>query len=537
MTVNQKAQALCSLIFNLSSSSKPILKLSPTLMIGLFSSLMLTLGACSINPATGTPDVVFTSQSGEIEIGKKTHAKLMESATLYPDKKVQAYVNQVGQKLAKNSDRPNIAYHFFVIDSPDINAFAAPGGYVYINRGLLAFLNNEAQLAAVLAHEIAHITARHGVRQKSAAVGAKTLTIMSTVLTRSGEVGEATGLYATAAVKGYGRDMELEADGFGAKYLNASGYPASAMIDVVSILKDHSTYQKRRARAAGKSTSGYHGLFASHPRNDQRLRQLINAENTSVGKTNEIEFRKNINGLVFGHNYLAATSQAQVAANTSTSDSKPSSTATSNPATESESPSSQIKKFRHSSLGFSFTYPGDWQAKQSRSSVDINATDKHASLQLLLEKHSKQTPEAWLRNRFKIKLLRQSEPLYQNKLNGHTGIIKANDGKQQRLAVFFKGSLAFTFQSAFLDQSAFDTADEEFMEIIASFRPERRRSNASASTKNKSIRFVRANAKTRFADLARHAGLGRNGEDTLRLLNGYYPRGEPRAGDIIKIIQ
>jgi len=527
MVINQKAQALYSLTFNFNSNSNPILNLSYGLKIGLLLSLMLALGACSINPATGTPDVVFTSQSGEIEIGKKNHAKLMESATLYPDKKVQAYVNQVGQRLAKNSDRPNITYHFFVIDSPDINAFAAPGGYVYINRGLLAYLNNEAQLAAVLGHEIAHITARHGIRQKSAAVGAKTLTVMSTVLTRSGEVGEATGLYATAAVKGYGRDMELEADGFGAKYLNASGYPASAMIDVVSILKDQSTYQKRRARAAGVSTSGYHGLFASHPRNDQRLRQLINAENTSAGKTNEIEFRKNINGLVFGHNYLAAAPQAQIAANTSSS----------NPASESEPSPSQVQQFRHSNLGFSFNYPSDWQAKQSSSSVDISALDKHASLKLLLERNSKQTPETWLRDRFKIKLLRQSEPLYQNKLNGHTGIINASDGKQQRLAVFFKGSLAFTFQSAFLDQSAFDTADVEFMKVITSFRPERRRSNASSSTKNKSIRFVRANAKTRFADLARHAGIGRNGEDTLRLLNGYYPRGEPRAGEIIKIIQ
>ena len=108
------------------------------------------LSACAVNPATGTPDLVFMSEKDEIEMGKEMHEKFMKSMPIYQDEALTKYVNQVGQKIVKNSHRPDIDYHFVVIDAPDINAFALPGGYIYINRGLLAYLQSEAQLAAVL---------------------------------------------------------------------------------------------------------------------------------------------------------------------------------------------------------------------------------------------------------------------------------------------------------------------------------------------------------------------------------------------------
>ncbi|WHI50656.1 M48 family metalloprotease [Microbulbifer sp. MLAF003] len=172
----------------------------------LASALVAVGAGCAFNPATKSPDLVLMSEGKEISIGKEMHEKLIESTPIYQDPILTAYVNHVGQKVAAASDRPDLKYHFTIIDSQDINAFALPGGYVYINRGLLTYLHSEAEMAAVLAHEIGHITARHAVRQKTAATGASVASVLSVLVTGSGVVGDVANLYSTAAVKGYGRE-------------------------------------------------------------------------------------------------------------------------------------------------------------------------------------------------------------------------------------------------------------------------------------------------------------------------------------------
>ncbi|MBB6522390.1 M48 family metalloprotease [Pseudoteredinibacter isoporae] len=476
---------------------------------------MLQLSSCSVNPATGSADVVFSSEASEIKKGREAHEKILESTPLYQDEKLNAYVNGIGQKLAAVSDRPDIEYQFFIVDSPQVNAFALPGGYIYINRGLIAFLENEAQLAAILGHEIAHVTARHAIRQESAKAGAKTLSIVSAILTGSAEVGEAAGLYATAAVSGYGRDMELEADGFGAKYLSAAGYPAKAMFEVIGILKDHEVYQKRQARASGRKAVSYHGVFSTHPRSDKRLQKLINTANADEGESNTAEFRKAINGMVFGNNSEATVgSTAQASAE---SEEKP-----------------KEQRYRHSSLGFSFAYPDGWTVQQQSKKIEVKDENGVSQLSIGLQRNKGQDIEGWLRQHFKVKLLRQSEPLYLKGLSGHSGIIDEASKGQQRIAAISRGSLVYTLSSAWQSPKLSAEQDKEVMDIITSFRPERRQ---RASQPNKTLHFVKANSRTRFDDLARQARLGRNGADLLRIINGYYPSGEPRPGDVIKIIQ
>ena len=113
----------------------------------------LVLSSCAVNPATGQANIVTMSEKRELEIGAEEHAKVMSSMPLVEDESLTAYINEVGQRLAAVSDRPDLTYTFTVIDSPEINAFALPGGYVYVNRGLLAYLNSEAELAAVIGHD------------------------------------------------------------------------------------------------------------------------------------------------------------------------------------------------------------------------------------------------------------------------------------------------------------------------------------------------------------------------------------------------
>lgn len=123
---------------------------------------VLLLSGCSINPATGQSQfTALMSPQQEIKVGASEHQKIVQQFGLVDDRRLQAYVSEVGKKLAANTERPEVEYKFYVIDSPIVNAFALPGGYVYISRGLMALANSEAELAGVVGHEIGHITARH----------------------------------------------------------------------------------------------------------------------------------------------------------------------------------------------------------------------------------------------------------------------------------------------------------------------------------------------------------------------------------------
>ena len=140
--------------------------LNPLLLASLLGIAVLG-GGCARNPVTGGTDVTMVSEKGEIEQGRKAHEQVIKFYGVYEDQALQDYVNEVGQRLARASHRPDLEWHFTVVDADDINAFALPGGYIYITRGIMAYLNSEAELAAVLGHEIGHVTARHQVRQQT----------------------------------------------------------------------------------------------------------------------------------------------------------------------------------------------------------------------------------------------------------------------------------------------------------------------------------------------------------------------------------
>ena len=134
--------------------------------LGSAAALSLLLG-CATNPATGKPQLALISEQQEIELGRQNDQQVQQQLGLYPDPRLQDYVNRVGQKLAAASERPNLAWTFRVVDDPVVNAFALPGGHIYVTRGLMTHLTSEAELAAVLGHEIGHVTARHSVEQMS----------------------------------------------------------------------------------------------------------------------------------------------------------------------------------------------------------------------------------------------------------------------------------------------------------------------------------------------------------------------------------
>jgi len=481
---------------------------------------LLTTG-CSVNPVTGTPDLVFKSESKEIEIGKELHEKIIETTPIYAQEALQEYVDAIGQKIVKHSHRPELSYTFTIIDSPDINAFALPGGYIYINRGLIGYLNSEAQLAAVLAHEVGHVTARHAIRQDAAKTGAKAgttvVSILSILTTGTSVLGDVTDLWSSAAVMGYGREMELEADGLGAEYLFNSGYNPKAMIEVIGLLKDQERYSRLLARESGQKASSYHGLFSSHPRNDTRLQEVVGKANAlakaQAGTDNVDTFRDKTEGLIFGINFQAQSKKNK-----------------------------EKNTYSHARLGFSIDFPLKWKVENQRSNIIANADDQHAKIKLAVDLLKiPKAPDEYIRDQLKIPFLKQSEAIGQFGLIGHMGIAPEGtviDGTPSthpsRIAVLYQGRRAYVLHGLVNNSVDGIDDDELFVKAIRSFRPSR--TARIKAVKSKTIHYVKANKDTSFKRLAQHIKLGKYSEQQLRLLNGYYPQGEPNPGDWIKIV-
>jgi predicted Zn-dependent protease len=139
------------------------------IVLGAVFVLFLFSGSCAVNPVSGGRELMLVSESEEIQLGKQTDVEVRKQYGVYEDPKLNAYLNDMCQRLARVSHRPNLPYRFEVVDASVVNAFAVPGGYVYFTRGILASLNNEAELAGVMGHEIGHITARHSAQQYSRA--------------------------------------------------------------------------------------------------------------------------------------------------------------------------------------------------------------------------------------------------------------------------------------------------------------------------------------------------------------------------------
>ncbi len=204
----------------------------PAARLVVFILAGVMVNSCATNPVTGKKELMLLSESQEIAMGAESVPGIVASFGLFQDDKLQAFINEKGQQMAKISHRPDLKYEFKILDSPVVNAFALPGGYVYFTRGILAYFNDEAQFAGVLGHETGHVTARHSARQYSKQLLAQGGLILGVVLSK--EIAQ----YADAASQGLGllflkfsRDNESEADRLGVEYSTKVGYNAHEMAD------------------------------------------------------------------------------------------------------------------------------------------------------------------------------------------------------------------------------------------------------------------------------------------------------------------
>lgn len=263
------------------------------------------LQACTTNPATGEQSfTAFMSEEDEKRIGAEEHPKLLDQfGGTYDDAQLQQYINEIGEELASHSEFPNLDFQFFVLNDETVNAFALPGGYIYISRGLIALAEDEAEVAGVIGHEIGHVTARHSAQRYSAAmatnIGLSAVGILGQVLGAPAGVGNAVSFGAQAALQSYSRTQEMEADRLGARYMVRAGYDPSALTDFFAKLDAQGQIA---AKKAGRTGDGFN-IMSTHPRTTDRIQQAANLAATNRPQNprrNRDPFLNQVDGVLFG---------------------------------------------------------------------------------------------------------------------------------------------------------------------------------------------------------------------------------------------
>lgn len=476
--------------------------------------MLIILSACSSNPATGGQDLVLMSEQEEIALGRKAHQQVLKQYGVYDDQKLQVYVQTLGDKLARNSHRKDLLFRFTVLDSQQVNAFALPGGYIYITRGLMAYLNSEAELAAVLGHEIGHVTARHSVRQHSAASIANIGAIIGSIFipgmnTYAGS--QLTNIFGTALLRGYGREHELEADKLGAEYLAVTGYKPTAMIDVISVLKNQETFEKERAKQEGREPNTYHGLFSTHPSNDKRLQEVIGLaselQKSPAPMVAQEEYFNNIDGMVFG-----------------------------------DSPKEGITRgnhFYHQDLDFALRFPTGWHVSNQTDRLIFSAPKGAAVIQLTAEDINKRiSPRQFMIERLGLNKLSQEQILNIHGFEAHTAVsnIRTDFGKREtRFTVIYQNQMAYILAGTTKEPKQISQFDADFMNTMQSFHS--LTPNEKILSAPLSLKIIQADNSTTYQTLITSSPLLQMPEATLRLLNDHYPNGQPNSGDLLKVIQ
>ena len=310
-------------------------------------SLAAFAAACATNPATGGHMLALVSESQEIAMGKEADPAIAAQMGLVDDSGLQAYVAGLGARVAAVGERPHLPWTFRVVDDPIINAFALPGGFIYVSRGILAHFNSEAELVAVLGHEVGHVTARHSVSQMSkqqlAQVGLAVTSIAAPKLAQySSLAGQGLGLMFLK----FGRDDETQSDALGLRYMRRLQYDVRQMAGVYTMLGRVS------AASGGEAIPSWLSTHPAPADREQRINAAVAAiPPDSLGTTvRREEYLRRINGLVYGenprHGYFKAT------------------------------------QFYHPDLKFQLAFPAGWQTYNTQQAAGAVSAKKDAMLEL-----------------------------------------------------------------------------------------------------------------------------------------------------------
>ncbi|MCP1336175.1 M48 family metalloprotease [Futiania mangrovi] len=476
---------------------------------GLAGLMLLTAG-CAGDSAQGEGFSLISPEQ-EKELGAREHPKMLERyGGVYEEGDIGAYVATVGGRVAANSDRPDIAYRFTVLDSPVVNAMALPGGYVYVTRGLLALANSEAELAGVLAHEVGHVTARHTASRVTQGTVANVLAGLLGVATGSQAVAQIAGLAGQGYLASFSRDQEFEADRLGVRALARTGYDPYAQADFLANLQAQSELY---AALAGKTDYDPNRVdfFATHPATPDRVRAAIGEARASGvpfdGRPDRRgDFLAAIDGMMYGDNPKEGYIRG--------------------------------RQFLHPVLRFAFEVPEGFRLTNSSRAVTAQGPQGTAiSLDSAPVDRPVATTDYLTRIWQKDLPLREVERIRVNGLEAATGWTVANSNRGQVYARFVAVREAADRVYRFImiappNPSA--AVLEGFRKTTYSFR--RLGAREAAALKPLRLQVVTVRRSDTVETLARRMAFDEAREERFRVLNGLGPRDPVRAGDRVKIV-
>lgn len=464
-------------------------------------------GACATNPATGEREFSLMSEEQEIATGRQLDGEVQREMGVYQDPELQRYVSDIGMRLAKVSPRPHLPWKFTVVNQPAVNAFALPGGFIYLTRGILPFLDNEAELAGVLGHEIAHVTARHSAQQYSKATGASIgVTLLSIFVPQARPFQGLTETALGVLFLKYGRDAENQADELGAKYASQGGWDPRGVAGMLTTLD-------RLGEASG-SRRGVPNWLSTHPAPENRVehvQQIVQkiggTTGAGMGERDRATFLQKVDGLVYGDNPEEGIVRGS--------------------------------RFLHADLRFALTFPRGWDVQNSPQQVVAKAPDADAYvlLQLVPEPRGSidQVAVGGMRNagfravdggRTEVNGLDAYVGTYQGNMQGigNAGVRAAHivhEGK-----VFLVAGIA--------PAQAFQSVEPELTRAVRSFEPLSRQDAATIRPNRVDLYTVRSGDT--WASIAERASEGTIKPSTLAIMNHYDPDRPPPVGARIKVV-
>jgi len=478
--------------------------INPIATGALLAVLCLWATSCATNPVTGRPELMLVSEADETQIGRKTDADVVKQYGLYDDPQLTAYLNGFCQEIARVSHRPNLPYELKIVDSSVVNAFAVPGGYIYFTRGILAYLNNEAELVGVMGHELGHVAARHSAEQISRAQFANVgLGLGMILVPELRYVSDLAQFGVSLLFLKFSRDDERQADDLGVEYASKLGYDATQMADFFDSLA---------RMEPSSSRSGLPEWFSTHPnpvdrekavdRKAEEWRQDLGLRSPKVDRDG---YLRKIDGIVYGEDPRQGYEENGV--------------------------------FYHPGLRFQFPVPSGWKLHNTHTQVQIVSTAKDAAIMFIVA--AKGSPEEVARgfvqqNRASVveqgntrvnglpafRLLSQVKSQ-----QGVLGILSYFIQKDGKVYVFHGFTPASRYRSY---ASTFTATMEGFSEI---------RDSSKLRVEPSRIRVKTVSASGTVRQTLRAFGAKEENLEKLAVMNGMHLDDRVQAGSLIKVVE
>ena len=480
---------------------------------GLFV-VVLSLVACATNPVTGSREFVTMSQAQEIGIGRENHAVITREMGIYDDSALQEYVENIGYQLAGESHRPDLPWQFTIVDTPVVNAFALPGGFIYLTRGLMAYLGDESELVGVMGHEIGHVTARHSVQAYTRAVGAQVGLVLGQIFLPAMRspaygvpgLGDAAGQGLGLLFLKFGRDDEIQADRLGAEYAAFAGWDPSGVGGMLTTLGRIADTTDRR---------GTPNWLLTHPEPEDRVeavsgtvKDLLEKDpDSSRLRIERTGYLERINGLVYGDNPAQGVVRG--------------------------------REFLHPELRFALQFPEGWQVQNSPERVIAGESGRNSYMLLQFVNETGSS----LRRIAEIEMTGAGFKVEQGTMTDVNGL-KAYLGTYSQVVREFGTIIAKVVHiqlgssvymlGAFSPVADYQGIERDVTDSLTSFR-QLTVSEATAIRPSRIAIYVVDEGDT-WESLASRVGKNTVTASTLAIMNGYALDEEPGLGDRVKIV-